>query len=677
MEQDFLQYNEDLHKLKKRFAAGVLTEKDKDAYGQLIEEWERSQQAIRDTNQGSIRDMQVFDRISGFQKEHLEHMSDYYGHKHRTLARLGCAIFYIDKAMATYAKWGDEDLLAELKAKGIRIGSVFSWENLGNNAVLKAMDNPFGNVCCIGEEHYSPLLVPYACFARYAQGDAFESSGVNLIFAPVESLDNELPIFLNHILEQEDISYENKILYPTERKRSDLIEKSATLSKELFCLLDPGGCVVYMSPELEAALGKTLDAFEAPRTPVKDFIPELAAVWDGVVRGRPVAARSVAFKRDGQRLNFFADAQVLEENGGLVGVKILLRTLTEMNALASPLHGSSVVYSFDSIIGGSATMLSCKEQALAASKSDSTVLITGESGTGKELFAQGIHNASQRREKPFVAINCGAIPKELIGSELFGYEEGAFTGAKRGGHVGKVEQAANGTLFLDEIGEMPLDTQVFLLRFLDSGEIMRIGGKKSTRVDVRIIAATNRDLPEAIAQGSFRLDLYYRLNVLRMKLPPLRERTEDLPELVTHFLTEIGGKLGKSVRDASPEALALLAAYPWPGNLRELRNLMERCVNLLPDDADCLEAGNLPPDILQGVNRISDNPRQANRGRPLDVDGLVGGESGTPFNYREYEKSEIERLLKLNHGNKKKVAEQLGITRATLYNRMKRYGMPL
>ena len=204
------------------------------------------------------------------------------------------------------------------------------------------------------------------------------------------------------------------------------------------------------------------------------------------------------------------------------------------------------------------------------------MLILGESGTGKELFAQSIHNASPRASRPFVAVNCGALPRNLVESELFCYEDGAFTGASRTGKPGKFELADGGTIFLDELGEMPMDAQVSLLRLLQNGEVTRIGGKSSRTVSVRVIAATNKNLEEAVRQHTFREDLYYRLNVFTLVLPPLRSRMSDIELLAEHFLLKFAGSLGKDVRGFTSGALALLRRYQWPGNIRELENVIER-----------------------------------------------------------------------------------------------------
>lgn len=696
MEESVIAYSSEIAQLKDRFEDGELSQLDVSRHGALLAEWNESRRFIERGKLSDVRDLQVFGRISAVQREHLTYLADYYRCKHETLARLGCAIFYVDAKRAVYAKYGDASLLDSLKRVGIRTGTAFTLQNLGHTIADDAEGLPFQTVRRIGAEQYADVFAPYVCMARFAKGSPYGYRGTSIVFVPLERYTADIGIMVENILEQEDISYHNKIFYPYTHARSELLEKSAALGGETFLLSDAQGAVVYTSPEFDRVLGRGVGAYDAERSSLTDFVPALAPVWDSLQAGRPVTARSVSIGRGTERQGFFVDGFAIRENGELLGYKISLRTLTQINRHATPLLGSAVVYSFASIIGSSEQITRCKEVAFQAAKSDSNVLITGESGTGKELFAQAIHQASGRAGKPFVAVNCGALPKELIGSELFGYEEGAFTGAKRGGHVGKAEQADGGTLFLDEIGEMPLDVQVFLLRFLDGGEITRIGAKKAIPVDVRIIAATNRNLAECTRSGTFRLDLYYRLNVLRISLPPLREREGDMRELLPYFLDSISKRLGKSVTVASPAVLNLFERRPWPGNLRELRNVVERCVNLLPEGVTELDLPYLPEDLL-----ADGNPQEAAAGVERDAQeagtrrvraaaadsgvfdsaGRSGGASasaatsGEPFDYRAYEKGLIERALIEHRGNKKAVAQALGMSRTTLYQRLRDYGI--
>nr|WP_195945621.1 sigma 54-interacting transcriptional regulator [Paraclostridium bifermentans] len=312
----------------------------------------------------------------------------------------------------------------------------------------------------------------------------------------------------------------------------------------------------------------------------------------------------------------------------------------------------------ENIIGSSYAINKSKEEALMASKTNSTVLITGESGTGKELFARAIHNHSCRAGNPFIAINCAAIPDNLLESELFGYEEGAFTGAKKGGSLGKFELADKGSIFLDEIGDMSLHLQAKLLRVLQEKEVDKIGAKHNVSIDVRIIAATNKDLEHMVRKGTFREDLYYRLNVIPVVLPTLRQRKNDIHLLIEYMMKEYSSKLDKNVQDIDLQALEYLCEYSWPGNIRELQNIIEYSVNRC--EGKIITLDNLP-------NRI----KRANSNEDQIIDSNENIKT-----LDELEKKEIIKALEKYKDYKKDkdlAAKALGISRATLYRKIERY----
>ena len=305
-------------------------------------------------------------------------------------------------------------------------------------------------------------------------------------------------------------------------------------------------------------------------------------------------------------------------------------------------------YCFDKIIGEDDNFVKIVEYAKKIADSNSTILIMGESGTGKELFAQSIHNYSSRRNYPLIAINCGAIPEQLIESELFGYEDGAFTGAKKGGNPGKFELADGGTILLDEIGEMPLDMQVKLLRVLEEGFITRLGGKRTIPVDVRIIASTNKDLEKEVESGKFRKDLYYRLNVLPLYVPPLRDRKSDIRILTDYFMNKISKDLNKNTVHISEENLELMERYDWPGNIRELQNVIELMIN----------------------TEIFPTRYFTKREQYMSSDGREEN-----FDIESVEKEHLIRVIRRCNGNITHSADMLGIRRNTLYNKIKKYNI--
>jgi len=319
---------------------------------------------------------------------------------------------------------------------------------------------------------------------------------------------------------------------------------------------------------------------------------------------------------------------------------------------------SKAKYSFEHIIGSSAKSKLSKEIAMRTANTNSNVLLIGESGTGKELFANAIHNASDRCLLPFVKINCAAIPQELIESELFGYEEGAFTGAKKNGKKGKFEIANDGTILLDEIGDMPMNMQVKLLRVLQEKEIERVGGTVIKKIDVRIIASTNKNLEDGVKNGTFREDLYYRLNVMRIVLPPLRERKEDIQEIANTLRIKVANRLDIYTEGISKEAIVCLTNYDWPGNIRELENVIERAINYL--DADIIiKPKHLPEKFIQ--NKFKHNYNTENESLKAIL--------------KEVEREVISNCLKLNEWNKNKTSKTLGISRVGLYKKIEEYNL--
>jgi two-component system nitrogen regulation response regulator GlnG len=327
------------------------------------------------------------------------------------------------------------------------------------------------------------------------------------------------------------------------------------------------------------------------------------------------------------------------------------------------------------LVGRSAPMQAVYRMITRVLRNDLTVLILGESGTGKELVAEAIHQLGHRRDGPFVAVNTAAIPAELIESELFGHEKGAFTGAVAR-HIGKFEQANGGTLFLDEIGDMPMQAQTRLLRALQSGTVRRVGGREEVKVDVRIIAATNRDLEPMIAAGTFREDLYYRLNVVPITLPPLRERADDIPALARHFLQLAAGE-GLPRRQLSADAAELLSRQPWRGNVRELRNFIYRLALLAREDV--VDAASLAPLLAQAIRAEADGP-----GAQAELDTAVPlwlarhrPAHGTVYDsaLAAFERPLFSEVLRETGGNQLRAAQQLGINRNTLRKRLQELGI--
>ncbi|KGD72659.1 sigma-54-dependent Fis family transcriptional regulator [Pantoea vagans] len=362
--------------------------------------------------------------------------------------------------------------------------------------------------------------------------------------------------------------------------------------------------------------------------------------------------REMVFRPDGRHSVSCLVSLMPAPDGGRI---LSLRENQRIRAITRRVLGVSASYTFDMIRGQAPTLQQALQDARASSRSDSTVLLTGESGTGKELFAQAIHNASSRAHESFVAVNCGALPRDLVQSELFGYVDGAFTGSRRGGSAGKFELADGGTLFLDEIGEMPLEAQTSLLRVLQESEVLRIGAAHPVKVDVRIIAATHCDLQSAVEQGAFRRDLFYRLNVISLTIPALRERQIDIPDLVNTFIRTLCQRLNKLPPQVSPEAMNALEAWHWPGNVRELENLVERIVNLC--QSHIIDLADLPPAMVTRSEAENHTPASS----------LL----------QDNERACILQTLRAQGGNMRQSAKLLGISRTALYNKLNQWNIAI
>lgn len=431
-------------------------------------------------------------------------------------------------------------------------------------------------------------------------------------------------------------------------------------------IVDKSGIIISVSDTYLEVL--KLSREEVIGRPVKEITPHTRVHtvletgkaiigYNWKVKDRNMIASSIPVFIDNKIYGVFAYSVFMD----IMGAKELIENLlTELNMYKDEVQSlHTAKYNFDDIVGGSRNFQDLKLFAQQiANHSYTTVLITGESGTGKELFANAIHNDSSRSRLPFLRINCAAIPENLLEAELFGYEEGAYSGAKKGGKPGKFELANGGTIFLDEIGEMSLAMQSKLLVVLQEQEIERLGGSHPISVDVRVIAATNRKLEKMIEEGQFREDLYYRLNVVRLEVLPLRERSEDIPVLVKYFMSKLNIRLKASIRDISRKALELLAGYPWPGNVREMENVLERAMIL----ADMENNEYLHKRHFAFLENKADFKIPSNQ-KSL--------KSAT----QEFERELIIKALKETGFDRTKAAENLNIDLSSLYRKLKKYGI--
>jgi len=451
---------------------------------------------------------------------------------------------------------------------------------------------------------------------------------------------------------------------------------------EWMVVVDANGTVTMISEEYAVFNGTTVaDAVGKHVTQVIENTRMHVVAKTGVaeigerqtIHGRALIVNRIPLK-DGDRI-IGAYGRVVFKT-----VEQLRELASKMNLLESKVkyyeeeltHLRGARYTFGSIVGSGAAITAAKEEAERASRTDSTVLLRGETGTGKELFAHAIHAAGPRRAGPFIKLNCAAVPAELLESELFGYEEGAFTGARRGGKPGKFELAAGGTLFLDEIGDMPLPMQAKLLRVLQEKEVDRVGGTGSRRVDLRLISATGRNLEEMVGQGTFRADLYYRVNVIPIRIPPLRELSEDMGAIADAFLARLSADTGEPRRRLSTDLLVLLRSCPWPGNVRELQNGLERAVAMSPREV--LRPEHFPPHLLRFAHGAGKAASAGTAGPGGDEPSAKAPGSLASVK-AEAERSAILSALAAVGGNRTKAAELLRIHRVKLHEKIKRYGI--
>jgi PAS domain S-box-containing protein len=373
-------------------------------------------------------------------------------------------------------------------------------------------------------------------------------------------------------------------------------------------------------------------------------------VWEEILGEIHVSDLEVSVNVSGKHNFFILSTRPIKMERKIVGKILILTEKQRVHELIQRFAGNDARFTFGDMKGKNWQLLRQIELAKIGSKTDSRILLLGESGTGKELFAQAIHNESMRKNGPFVAVSCAAIPRELIEAELFGYKQGAFTGSRKGGQIGKFELADQGTLFLDEISSMPLEMQAKILRVLQENKVIRLGDNEPRKIDVRVIAATNKDLLEEVNNKNFREDLYFRLNVIEIAIPPLRDRIEDLSELIEHILKRIANKLGMDSIKISEDAVRILGSYHWPGNVRELENYLERASITCGD-------GLIKPEHLP--SRLINN---------LTVPKPLVNEVMT---LKEEEKALIVRTLRECKGNVSESARKLQISRSTMHRRIK------
>ncbi|MBU3160390.1 sigma 54-interacting transcriptional regulator [Clostridium frigoris] len=542
---------------------------------------------------------------------------------------------------------GDPEILLEASKLKIIIGAYMDDYSIGTRAMRQVLSKGVP-VKVSGTEHSINEYHKWTCCSAPIKDDLGNIFGIINLIGFTENVNihtlGMVVITANAIEKTIENNKYNLMLEISEKRLKDTIDSisSGILTCDLF------GNITTINKQVVNMFG--YDEQEMKNMMVSDLIFNFHKIIERLKEKDTFISEDMYVNTRVNKLQFTVTAHsIYSFDMKIKGITLQFCELKKGRKLAGKILSGQAVYTFDKIIGVNEKFKKLIEYAKKIADSKSTILITGESGTGKEIFAQAIHNHSKRSEGPFIAVNCGAIPRTLIESELFGYEGGAFTGAKKGGNVGKFEIAKGGTIFLDEIGEMPPDMQIRLLRVIEEEVINKIGSSKLVNIDVRIMASTNKELKHEVENGNFRKDLYYRLNVLPLQLPPLRERKEDISELVNYYMRKISQKLNKHSVHISEEYMNYLKNYDWPGNIRELENVIELIVN------------------SEVIQRNLWNEESSDEKKSIDL-----------YNGNSLEQMEIQHITEVINevkGNMTLAAKILDIARSSLYRKIEKYNI--
>lgn len=617
----------------------------------ILESWERSTQQNVDPYCIKMNDLLENDSLQErmeANRQLLDAASPIMLELHSVLRGGNFIVLLADAQGYILQSYGDPGFEEKALKMGLAVGSNWHESVRGTNAIGTALVSRRG-VNVFASEHFCRENHRLTCYAA----PIFDPQGE---LVGILDISGDYHVHEPHLLGtvvSAARAIENKLLLQNTQKQlmTTYLQMSSIMDvvPEGLLFIDPQGFITGINQNGSNILG--VSPHECIGRPL-DTIFDDAGQWLGELRNsRGILNRTARIDKPKGKSHTYSlrMASDKQENIGIVA------SIQKDGPRHPSLSGFNMnySYSFTDIIGDSPEIMETKRFARIAARNTSTVLLQGESGTGKEMFAQAIHKDSSRSDGPFIAINCGAIPMNLLESELFGYEEGAFTGAKKGGQPGKFEQARGGTIFLDEISEMPLNFQVGLLRILQEKQVTRVGGTTPIPLDVRIIAGSNKDLESEVEQGNFRLDLYYRLNVLTIDIPALRERIEDIIPLAEYFLDKLTRKVGRNKITIDPGLGEWLENYTWPGNVRELCNIMERAVSFT--EKEIIDCQDLPANLKKKVS--------------------VSGSNQNILKLQDREYYTISEALVKTDGNLSQAAKLLGIGRNTLYRKMQKYSI--
>lgn len=624
----------------------------------VLDSWHRCRRSEVDPR-GGIGDPIPEDSVAARREQHrqlIEVAGPQMRAMYSTVRGSGFVVNLIDTDGYILEMVGDPEIIDNAQALNFEVGANWAEREVGTNAISLALDNR-RPVQVAGAEHYCFSHHTWTCSAA----PVFDAQGTMRAV-----LNMSAPAHFRHphtlgmiISGTTAIGAQLKLLSQAEhiaRARDRLSAIVESISEGMMCV-DRQGRITRINSWLAHQLGVGRDSL------VGTSIASLGvdeATLEELLSKESLRNRELSLSSGPGGGIFYVSGQHLEESGAIEPEVVLTFHGTQKTKrLVHQVMGNRAHYTFSDLITQDPVLLEAVELSKTVAHVDSSVVLQGESGTGKEILAHAIHNEGSRRTEAFVAINCAAIPRELMESELFGYDPGAFSGAHKNGNPGKFELADGGTLFLDEIGEMPVDMQNKLLRVIQEKVLHRIGGKQAIPVDVRIIAATNRNLTKLVESGEFRHDLYYRLNVFNIAVPALRERTDDIPLLAEHFRESFNRRHGRGLRGFDEPAMARLQCHPWPGNVRELQNVVERVVMTASGPYA------VPAD-LPGYLQADGTPR-APSGSCADPEDI------RPHSMNEVEREAILQALAAHDGNVTHAARELGIGRNTLYRKLRRH----
>lgn len=653
-----------LQQTQRDFFSGLL---DEDALEDVPEAIARSWRRLRDAGLGQQlpRFRRPEQQAPSAIPETLIHIMRRVGPKLRLVSgdpdASVCALFDADGVMAAFD--GGEQAVRKLMDFGWSSQLVFTERHVGTNAVDLAIRYREPQVTAAWE-HTSAALHDMSVYAFPLKA---QNGGLLGCMALITLVDKEqsnaqaimslASMLMEAVIEADLSRAQSSQKFAEQRAIADAMKDGTMVVNRL-------GVIEYMN----APAGRILrvDPNRSEGRKLADVLGVRPIITPVFETGVGYSDEEVRLKKDGVDLHLIDTAVPIKDGGGRVlSVVNTFREFKRVAQVAQKFGGNQAHYSFEDIVGRSPVLIRAVEMSRRAAAGVSNVLITGESGTGKELFAQGIHLASPRASGPFVAVNCAALPRDLIEAELFGYMPGSFTGANKSGRPGKFEIASGGTIFLDEISEMPLDVQAKLLRVLQEREVVRVGGFDPVAVDVRFVAAMNRDVRSLMAEGGFREDLFYRINVIEIPIPALRERSGDVRLLANHYMERYARVLEKPVRGIIEPVMRRLENYPWPGNVRELQNTIERMVNFADGDM-----------IGDGLELPESNQAAADAGAGSNA--LPGADELAALpSLAQMEKKLIEDALQASGHNVTKAAEAIEVTKPRFYRMVERYGIRL